>query len=154
MIKYLLMIAGIFMGDQWIKEYIEENEELNVRRPVAGGRISITKHHNKGAALNFMEKKPNIILGVACITFVYVIILLKQILSEEGRGITKLGLSLITGGGLSNLYDRMKRGFVVDYFTVNYGKLKKVIFNLADICIFAGGFLMILEAFCSGRGTK
>lgn len=145
MMKYLLMIAGIFAGDQWIKEYVEENERLNVKRPVAGGRISITKHHNKGAALNFMEKKPDIILGTACITFGYVIILLRQIFSKEGNGLMKLSISLIAGGGLSNLYDRIKRGYVVDYFTINCGRLKKIIFNLADICIFAGGLLMMLE---------
>lgn len=151
MIKYLLMIAGIFAGDQWVKEYIEENQKLNVKKPAAGGRISITNHHNKGAALNFMEKKPIIILGAACITFGYVIILLKQIFSEEGNGLLKFSISLIAGGGLSNLYDRIKRGFVVDYFTINYGKLKKVIFNLADICIFAGGFLMVLGEVLAGR---
>lgn len=150
MIQYLFMIAGIFAGDQWIKEQIEANEPMNGKRAICDGRITITRHHNKGAALNFMEKKPKIISGVACVTFSYVIFLLRQVLTEEGSGFMKLGLSLITGGGLSNLYDRVKRGYVVDYFTINHGKLKKVIFNLADICIFAGSFLMILEALAGG----
>ena len=140
MIPYLVTIAGIFIGDQWIKEYIEDNELLNGKRVILDGKITITKHHNKGAVLNFMEQKPKIILGVACVTFAYVISLLRQVLMEEGNIFTKLGLSFVTGGGLSNLYDRVKRGYVVDYFTVNYGKLKKVIFNLADICIFIGVF--------------
>ncbi len=152
--KYLFMIAGIFAGDQWIKEYIEENEPLNGKRPVLNGGITITKHHNKGAVLNFMEKKPKIILGAACITFSYVILLLRQVLTEEGNDWIKLGLSLVAGGGLSNLYDRLKRGYVVDYFIINYKKLKKIIFNLADICIFAGSFLMIADAFITGKSSK
>ena len=59
MIQYLLMIAGIFAGDQWIKEQIEANEPMNGKRAICDGRITITRHHNKGAALNFMEKKPS-----------------------------------------------------------------------------------------------
>lgn len=151
MIQYLLMIAGIFVGDQWVKGKIETNEPMNGKRHICDGRITITRHHNKGAALNFMEKKPKIILGVGCVTFGYVIFLLKQVLTEAGNSWMKVSLSLITGGGLSNLYDRVKRGYVVDYFTINYGKLKKVIFNLADICIFVGSFLMILEALTGGK---
>ena len=154
MIPYLVTIAGIFAGDEWIKEYIEEKEPLNGKRTILNGKITITKHHNKGAALNFMEQKPEIILGVACVTFGYVLSLIRQILTEEGNVLTKLGLSLVTGGGLSNLYDRVKRGYVVDYFTINYGKLKKVIFNLADICIFIGSFLMILEVVIGGKDLK
>ena len=82
------------------------------------------------------------------------ILLLGQVFSEKGNYLTKTGLALIAGGGLSNLYDRMKRGYVVDYFTINYRKLRKVIFNLADICIFAGGFLVILEALFGRNGSK
>ena len=154
MIPYLITIAGIFAGEQRIKEQIEEKEPLNGKRTILDGRITITKHHNKGAVLNFMEKKPKIILGVGCVTFGYVIFLLRQVLSEPGNTFMKLGLSLITGGGLSNLYDRVKRGYVVDYFMINCRKLKRVIFNLADICIFAGSFLMILEAIIGGKHLK
>ena len=154
MIPYLAIIAGIFAGDQRIKGYIEAKEPLNGKRAILDGKITITKHHNKGAVLNFMEKKPKIILGVSCVTFGYVIFLLRQTLTEAGSGWMKIGLSLITGGGFSNLYDRVKRGYVVDYFTINYGKLKKVIFNLADICIFVGSFFMILEAIIGGKNLK
>lgn len=152
--KYLFVIAGIFAGDQWVKEQIEKKETQNVKRPVLGGRISITKHHNKGAMLNFMEKKPRLIQGVSCITFGYVILLLRQILSEERSRLLQAGISLIAGGGISNVYDRIKRGYVVDYFTINYGRLKRVIFNLADICIFVGGFFLVLGAFLGEKGSR
>ena len=151
MVKYLLGIAGIIGVDQWIKEKIEKTREINEKKPVLAGRIIVTKHHNRGAALNVMEKKPKIILGAACITFGYVIILLRQVFSEEGNPLVKLGISLIAGGGFSNIFDRLKRGYVVDYFIINCGKLKKVIFNLADICIFAGGFFMIIGEFLAGK---
>ena len=46
--------------------------------------------------------------------------------------------ALITAGGLSNLYDRLKRGYVVDYFSIRCKYLEKVVFNLGDFFIFAG----------------
>ena len=54
----------------------------------------------------------------------------------------KLALTLTLAGGVSNLYDRMKRGYVVDYFSFQWKALKKVVFNLGDLFIFAGAFLM------------
>ena len=50
-------------------------------------------------------------------------------------------LTLVLAGGASNLYDRLKRGYVVDYFSIQWKKLKKVVFNLGDIFIFAGSAL-------------
>ena len=50
---------------------------------------------------------------------------------------------MIIGGGLSNLYDRMKRGYVVDYFSIRWKGLKKVVFNLGDICVFLGAAILL-----------
>ena len=63
---------------------------------------------------------------------------------KRGHLAEKLGTSLVLGGGLSNLYDRMKKGYVVDYFSIRVGKLKKVVFNLGDIFIFLGAGMMLL----------
>jgi len=53
---------------------------------------------------------------------------------------------LVLGGALSNLYDRFVRNYVVDYFTIEAGKLKKVIFNLGDIFVFIGSALFLLAS--------
>ena len=62
-------------------------------------------------------------------------------MGTRGRILEKLALTLTLAGGVSNLYDRMKRGYVVDYFSIQWKKLKKVVFNLGDIFIFAGSAL-------------
>ena len=54
----------------------------------------------------------------------------------------RIGFALITAGGLSNLYDRLKRGYVVDYFSIRCKYLEKVVFNLGDFFIFAGSALI------------
>ena len=71
-------------------------------------------------------------------------------LPKKGYWTEKLVLILTLGGALSNYYDRIRRNYVVDYFSINVGRLKKVIFNLGDIFIFAGAVLMIIAQVASG----
>ena len=57
------------------------------------------------------------------------------VIGKKGRVLEKTALTLVLAGGASNLYDRLKRGYVVDYFSIQWKKLKKVVFNLGDIFI-------------------
>lgn len=142
--KLLLMIAGIFLGDEQIKRYIESNKEENKREEILHGKIIITKHHNKGAILNHLEDRQNIVLTASCIAFGGVVTLLGQSIVKGSNFLTKLGLTIITGGALSNLYDRIKRGYVIDYFIIPKKFLDKIIFNLSDWCIFVGGIITVM----------
>lgn len=139
--KYLLIIASIFLGDEQIKKYIENNKKENNREEFLNGQLIITRHHNKGVVMNWIDKRPIIVLTASCTAFGSVLTLLGQSFAKEKHKLTKLGLTMITGGALSNLYDRIKRGYVVDYFIIKKKYLNKVIFNVSDWCIFLGGFL-------------
>ena len=57
----------------------------------------------------------------------------------------KTGVGMILGGAWSNVWDRITRKYVVDYFSFHTKcrKLERVVFNLADMFIFLGGFLVI-----------
>ena len=73
----------------------------------------------------------------------------------KGHKGQKAGLVLVLGGGLSNLYDRCIRRYVVDYANLRFGFLKKVVFNLGDLFVLAGTvLLMVLELFETGRNKK
>lgn len=48
-------------------------------------------------------------------------------------------------GAISNLYDRVVRRYVVDYFSIQCGKLKGVVFNLGDIFVFLGSGILFGE---------
>ncbi len=63
---------------------------------------------------------------------------------DGGRG---LGAGLLLGGGLSNLWERIRHGRVLDYlrFPKAPGPLKKYTYNLADLAIFLGAVLMVLR---------
>ena len=75
------------------------------------------------------------------------------VIGKKGRVLEKTALTLVLAGGASNLYDRLKRGYVVDYFSIQCGKLKKVVFNLGDIFVFLGsGILFGAELIKEIRG--
>ena len=62
---------------------------------------------------------------------------------EKGTRISKLGLSMILGGGLNNYTERRRKGYVTDYVSLNVKKkeIRKIVFNLSDVCIAAGTIL-------------
>ena len=66
-------------------------------------------------------------------------------LKGNGETAAKTGLALLIGGGASNLIDRVQRGYVTDYFSIDAGKrfqrLRKIVFNCSDFCVFAGVLL-------------
>ena len=57
-------------------------------------------------------------------------------MTKKGCLAQKIGLSMVLGGAISNLYDRLVKGYVVDYFSIEIKRLKKVIFNLGVIFVF------------------
>lgn len=69
-------------------------------------------------------------------------------LGRRGNHLLRAGLALLLGGAFSNTYDRLKRGFVVDYvsFGVKWEPLRRVVFNVSDFCIIIGALLGVIGA--------
>lgn len=67
---------------------------------------------------------------------------------KERVSVLKLAFSFIIGGACSNVYDRIVRKYVVDYFSFNtkLKKLKDIVFNISDMFIFLGTGLAVLYA--------
>lgn len=142
---YLLIPASIFSVDSYIKQKIENEGKEGETRKILGGKFLLRKVHNKGAMLNFMEGHQEMVAGFSlglalCVTLGFL-----YSLGQKGRGLLKFSLALVTGGALSNVCDRLVRGYVVDYFSFNvkWKKLRQVVFNISDIFIFLGSILFI-----------
>lgn len=71
-------------------------------------------------------------------------VLFGVLLSKKGMSAKKAALAFVLGGAVSNEYDRIKKGSVTDYFSINLPFLKRVVFNLGDISIFVGVILLVL----------
>ncbi len=138
-------------GDLFLKWLIEGQDEGRFPRPLekTGGRILLYRNHNAGFPFGFMEKHGELVRTVPLVVisglggvFFYLL------QNKKGHVVEKTGLAILLGGAVSNLYDRYVRRYVVDYFSLQFGWLKKVVFNLGDLFVFTGsGILMAAELF-------
>ena len=67
------------------------------------------------------------------------------------RRTTFLALTLVLAGGLGNLFDRLKAGFVVDFLVIDLGPVQTGVFNVADVAITGGVALLLLADFVSRK---
>jgi len=111
------------------------------------GVIRLEYAENPGAFLNFGENWPRPILLLVSSLLTAGLILLLLGLSmrkREVRRATLFGLSLIAGGSIGNLIDRVVNGgVVIDFMNVGVGKVRSGIFNMADIAILAGALVLL-----------
>lgn len=146
---YLFIVITFVIAEHKIKDYMEHHRELGVKKEILGGRIILRKYHNEGAFLNFLDNKKELVRTISGIFLGLLVLLFSLALPKKGNKLYKLGLSLLLGGAISNVSDRFRRGYVVDYFTINCKKLKTIIFNLADMAIFLGSALVLLSSVIS-----
>lgn len=145
---FIAITAGVFLLDFGIKYYMDKKYARKVRHPRLGGRIVIEKYYNHGAALNFLEKKPKVMRAIHTAILVVVGVFYYFLLRKGGKNLEKTGVAMLLGGGLSNLFDRYSKGYVVDYFHINRGPkwLKRIVFNISDFCVFIGALLAVASS--------
>lgn len=142
------IISLIFWGDFFIKNYIERTGVEGETKELLGGRILLRKHHNRGAVLNFADKKRPVVAAISLFVTLLAVVFFILSLGKHGNNLLRMGLSLLLGGAFSNTYDRLKRKYVVDYisFGVKWKKFRGIIFNISDFCIIIGALLSALGA--------
>ena len=67
-------------------------------------------------------------------------------LGHKGKNLLKAGLALVLGGAYSNMYDRMRKDYVVDYisFRCRWKRFSNIVFNIGDFAIMAGALLAVI----------
>jgi signal peptidase II len=65
-----------------------------------------------------------------------------------------IGLCFVIGGGVGNLFDRILYGSVTDFLYVKFGIFQTGIFNMADVSIMAGLFIILLQVFMKRDRTQ
>lgn len=144
---YLCIAALIFAGELGIKNYVEKKRNAGEEKEICKGRILLRKYHNKGACMNLGEKKSNVVAGLSLILTAVLALVFLFTLTRHGNGWLKAGLSLLLGGAFSNTYDRLKRKYVVDYFSfgVKWEPLRAIVFNISDFCILIGALIIAIK---------
>ena len=143
-ILWTIFSGVIALTDLLFKRKSEESEE-KADREIMNGKVIIRNVHNHGLALNSLDEYPKVVKAVS-LTALGIVALFQCFTSSSKENLLqKAGLTFILGGALSNVYDRLKRGYVVDYiaFNVKNKKAKAVTYNLGDFAIFGGTFLLL-----------
>ena len=149
-----LAVAAIVIGfDQWTKLLIIENfAEFDsvVLLPV----LEFMRLHNEGAAFSFLAGASGwqrwlfIVLGIG-VSIGIAVWLYK--LPARGQSLLAAALSLVMGGALGNVIDRVRFGYVVDFIRVHYEQWYFPAFNIADSAITVGAALLILDSLLYAR---
>ena len=129
------------------KYWVESTLEFGERIPLTGF-FNLVLTYNPGAAFSFLSEQPGwqrwFLSGIAGSVALVIIFLLSKYRQEK---LFCLSLSLILGGALGNLYDRITLGHVVDFLDFYIGNYHWPAFNIADSAIFIGAALMIYDSF-------
>jgi signal peptidase II len=143
---YIGIIVVIFVAELLIKNHIDKNWEIGKNKLICKDKIKLTKYKNRGAFLNFLDKRPKLIAIISLIFSLLILAYFIVTLGQQGNTLFKTGLALLLGGAFSNTYDRLSRKYVVDYFSFRsrFKRLNQVVFNLADIFIMIGAIFVVL----------
>lgn len=144
-----LVVAGIDLGiKQYVEKYVKKEEERSIWKK----RGILRKVHNRGMMMNKLERHPLFVQLASVFAGGILLICQAMLLKRQGQEKEKLGLALMTAGAVSNTYDRLRRGYVVDYLAIKtkHKKLTDMTFNLGDAAIFAGAVLALIGAFTGG----
>ncbi|KGE03737.1 signal peptidase II [Pseudohaliea rubra] len=116
--------------------------------------FNLTLHHNPGAAFSFLSDAGGwqrwFFTGLALVVSAALAVWLRS-LSRTER-VLALGLSLVLGGALGNLVDRLQHGYVVDFISLHYAGHYFPTFNIADSAITVGAALLVLDSLRGSRG--
>ena len=137
-VLFSALAVGLLALDQWLKLWITANLPLGESMPFLPGLVELRTVHNYGAAWSSFSGQRWLLLGVtACIIVAVVYVLARRIVRHP------LGVAaccLVLSGGIGNMIDRFRLGYVVDMFQFEFWRSYPV-FNVADICVVVGAIM-------------
>ena len=147
--KYFFIIAAIvLLLDRVAKWAVASNIQLHDYVTVIPGFFQLTHVQNTGAAFGlFAESSAQWKVGALVSFSVIALFIVSALLWKNSHALstTTVGLSLILGGAMGNLWDRMVSGHVVDFLDFYVGSYHWPAFNVADSAIVIGAILLVSE---------
>ena len=141
-IALIVLILGL-ASKYWVESALEFGQSIPLT-----SFFNLVLTYNPGAAFSFLSEETGwqrwFLTGIASSAALLIIYLLNKYKQEK---LFCISLSLILGGALGNLYDRITLGYVVDFLDFYVDTYHWPAFNIADSAIFIGAALMIYESF-------
>jgi signal peptidase II len=161
LLMWLSLAAIVILADQVTKTLITGYFQLGDSRPVTGF-FNLVRAHNPGAAFNFLADASGwqrwffTALGLVASGFI-----VWMIRSHPGEKLFCFAVSLIMGGALGNVIDRVLHGHVVDFLQFRFSLLEPLFrggyfpsFNIADSAISVGAFCLVLDEILRVRRAR
>ena len=135
-----LLALALLALDQGVKRYVTLTLPLGETRPLLPGLVELKTVHNYGAAWSSFSGQRWLLAAVTTCIVLLVLTALIRRLVRHPLGV--LAGCLIISGGLGNIVDRVRLGYVVDMF--NFQFMNYPVFNVADMCIVSGCVLGLI----------
>ena len=155
--KYIISsitLIIILLLDRGTKLYVSSIMLLHDSFPVIDGFFSITYIRNPGAAFGFLANASHTFLSlffvvVSAIAIVLLLLLIKNMKDEQP--LFTFSLSLILGGAVGNLIDRVCYGEVIDFLDLHLMSYHWPAFNVADTSITVGAVILVYQLIVKKR---
>ena len=132
-------LAAALLGlDQWVKHYVTVHIPLGEAQPLLPGLVELRTVHNYGAAWSSLAGMRWLLVAITGVIIAAVAVILIRRIVRHPVGV--MAGFLILSGGLGNIVDRVRLGYVVDMFHLEFWPSYPV-FNVADICVVCGAVL-------------
>jgi signal peptidase II len=146
-LRWFAIAATVLLLDQLTKLWIMTDFALGDSRYMSSF-FNLVRAHNEGAAFSFLSDAGGwqrwfftfLSTAISLVIIVWLVRLPRQKIIEA------IALSLILGGALGNLYDRVSLGYVVDFLDFHWAGWHFAAFNVADMAISVGAGLIIIDA--------
>jgi signal peptidase II len=155
-VAYLVAALGIYLADQaskaWAVKALRNNESVTL----INGLLDLVYAENRGIAFGQLQEGGSfgrwLLVGLAIAAGVSVLVYFFRTKRTDDA---MLGAcALLLAGIVGNLTDRARLGHVIDFILLHYRSFHWPVFNIADMSICAGAFLLIYDMFRKGRKEK
>jgi signal peptidase II len=145
---HFFLAVLIVLLDRWTKRLVAAHIAMYSHIQIIPRFFRLTHTENTGAAFSLFADSPShwkiaLLISFSVIAMVVVSVLLWR--QTRVLTITGIALSLILGGAVGNLWDRVASGRVVDFLLVYFRQYQWPVFNLADSAIVVGACLLVIE---------
>lgn len=143
----------LWLGIAMIIVLLDQLSKITLSRMMVFGQsdtvtsfFNLVMVYNRGAAFSFLADQPGwqryFFAGVSLLASLLIIWMLKR---HSGQRLFCWAMTLILGGALGNLIDRIAYGYVIDFLDFHFGGFHWPAFNVADSAITLGAVLFILD---------
>lgn len=143
----ILILASLDQASKYyIINHISQGEITSVFSKMGLG-LNLVLTHNMGVAFGMFSKASSrwILASLVALISIILFVWLIRLVKSNQEKLSQLSLVLILGGALGNLYDRIFRGYVVDFIDVYFNNYHWYTFNLADCFVTIGAIILIIN---------